>query len=189
MEKLTQETRLRRRKREKKKTSFPFDLECVGLLEAKAKERKQKWNNKKTIFYLMWNGIEYIQKNISPSFFSAQSTFTYTIVYVIFKAFYLVVYNILPYLCCELIYIFLKFKCFSLFFLPSFPSLHTCSACLLAGGLYGKSSQKFGVFVAAGFLLQRPFLSLSSPSPPKKKECSDEKYKFHIYFWFSNWNT
>lgn len=57
-------------------------------------------------------------------------------------------------------------------------------ACLLAGCM-GKVHRNSVFFVAAGFLLQRPFLSLSSPSP-KKKECSDEKYKFHIYFWFSN---
>lgn len=125
------------------------------------------------------------KKHFAFPFFSAQSTFTYTIVYVIFKAFYLVVHNILPYLCCELIYIFLKFKCFSLFFCLLFHlSTLALLACLLAGCM-GKVHRNSVFLLLPDSFCSAPFCRSRRP-PRKKKERSDEKYKFHIYFWFSN---
>lgn len=62
------------------------------------------------IFYLI-SISGYFSPFFFRFFFLVESRYEHRIVYVIFKAFYLVVYNILLYLCFKLIYIFLKFKC------------------------------------------------------------------------------
>lgn len=65
----------------------------------------------------MWNGIEYIW-NTFHLFFSLLSPpekcmyMGFCMLFLCFKGFYLVVYNIFLYLCLKLIYIFLNFKWF-----------------------------------------------------------------------------